>query len=207
MTPERFFDRIAGRYDRAFAPDAAATRVDLSALLGEGLGSGSSALDLGCGTGRAFPHLVERGLRVVGMDISLEMLRAASRRASAAAVTRVRADLYRRWPFPDRSFDVILALHSVLAHPPDRSFWAHVGGELRRVMRDGALIAIDLPEPRWAREHLRSVRGRYVFEDRDAAIEADIPEPREVVEALGLALAIVPGPLGVRAITPRSSTT
>ncbi len=204
MTPERFFDRIAGRYDRAFAPAAAATRADLATLLA---GRAGVALDLGCGTGRAFPHLVERGFHVVGMDVSLEMLRASSRRASAASVTRVRADLYHRWPFPDQAFDVILALHSVLAHPPARSGWTHVGAELRRVAREGALIAIDLPEPSWAEQNLRRVEGRYLFEDRDAAIEADVPDPREVVEALGLECSIVPGPLGVRALTARSSTT
>jgi SAM-dependent methyltransferase len=208
VKPEQFFDRIAGRYDRTYAPDAASTRADLAALL-EGH-PGGAALDLGCGTGRAFPHLVERGFSIVGMDVSLEMLRESSRRASAASVTLVRADLYRRWPFRDRAFDVVLALHSVLAHPPSREGWVHVGRELKRVARPGALIAIDLPEPQWADAHLRrvpsAVNDRYLYEDRDVAIEADIPDPGDVVALLDLPLNISAGPLGARAITARSST-
>lgn len=202
-TPERFFDRVAARYDRTFAPDAASTARDLDALLSSRVPSVREAvvLDLGCGTGRAFPHLVARGYRVIGMDISLEMLREASKRSSAASVTRIRADLYRRWPLRDRSIDIVLALHSVLAHPPDRAAWSRVGAELRRVLVPNGFVAIDLPDPSWAREHMRGAGDRFVYEDRGSAIEAEIPDPAEVVRALGLPLRIVSGPLGVRAIT------
>jgi SAM-dependent methyltransferase len=199
VSAERFFGRVAARYDRTFAPDAASTARDLRELLA---GREGTVLDIGCGTGRAFPHLLALGFRVLGMDVSLAMLQEAARRASTQQVVRVRADLYARWPIRDRSIDVALALHSVLAHPEGTHGWAHVGRELARVTREGALIAIDLPEPAWARANLRSAGGdRYLYEDRGVAIEAAIPEPEEVVRALGLPLTIVPGPLGARAIT------
>lgn len=202
MSAERFFDRVASRYDRTFAPDAASTARDLAALLD---GRSGTALDLGCGTGRAFPHLLAMRLRVLAMDVSLEMLRESGRRASASSVARVRADLYARWPIADASIDVVLALHSVLAHPPRPDGWAHVGREIARVARPGTLVAIDLPQPTWAEQNLRRVGDdRYLYEERGVAIEAAIPDPREVVRALGLPLEIVPGPLGVRAVTPRS---
>lgn len=198
-----FFDRIATRYDRTFAPDNAESARDLSALLG---GLRGVVLDLGCGTGRAFPHLIGMGFRVVGMDASLEMLRESLRRGSSSAVARVRADLYERWPLRDGSIDIVLALHSVLAHPTRTEGWAHVGAELRRVA-PSAFVAIDLPEPAWAAKHLRRVgEDRYLFEERGVAIEAHIPEPAAVVAALGLPLRLVAGPLGARAITARSST-
>lgn len=193
-----FFDRIAARYDRAFAPDHASTARDLEKLLE---GRSGVVLDLGCGTGRAFPHLVSMGFDVVGMDSSMEMLREAQKRASASRVTLVRADLYSRWPIC--RVDVVLALHSVLTHPPSNDAWALVGTELRRV--GASFIAIDLPEPAWARENLRRVgEDRYLFEDRDASIEAFIPEPAAVVRALGLPLRLIRGPLGARAITDPS---
>lgn len=195
-----FFDRVAPRYDRTFAPGANDTASDLAPLLA---GRTGVALDLGCGTGRAFPHLLSANLRVVGLDASLPMLQEASRRASTRDVARVRADLYRRWPLRDASVDVILALHSVLAHPPGEpsAAWAHVGAEIRRVAREGALCILDLPEPAWAAAHLRRAgEDRYWFEDRGVAIEAVIPEPAVVVAALGLSLTMTPGPLGVRAI-------
>ena len=66
------------------------------------------------------------------------MLAEASRRRSASEVVRVQADLYARWPLRDRVVDVVLALHSVLAHPPGDPIvaWAHVGSEIRRVARE-----------------------------------------------------------------------
>jgi hypothetical protein len=74
------------------------------------------------------------------------------------------------------------------------------------VARPGALIAIDLPTPEWARAHLcASGVDRFLFRDRGVEIEAEIPEPAEVVRALGLELELVDGPLGARAIRGRSS--
>lgn len=189
-----FFDRVAHRYDRTFAPDHAATRADLNAVLA---GRTGTILDLGCGTGRAFPHLLSMGFTVIGMDASMPMLREAGKRASATELTRIRASLYRRWPIA--AVDNVIALHSVLAHPEGPDAWAHVGRELRRV--GASFIAIDIPEPAWARKNLRSLGAdRYLFED----FEAVIPEPRVVVAALGVPLKLIDGPLGARAITDRS---
>lgn len=202
-----FFDRVAGRYDRTFAPSSRETADDLAPLLA---GRTGVALDLGCGTGRAFPHLLAHGLRVVGLDASAGMLHEAARRSSTREVARVRADLYARWPLRPQSIDVVLALHSVLAHPPGEptAAWARVGAEIRRVSRASALVILDLPEPAWAEENLEKVGpDRYLFGEGPAAIEAVIPDPSVVVAALGLPLVLTRGPLGARAITARSSST
>jgi SAM-dependent methyltransferase len=206
-----FFDRVARRYDRVFAPDPRSTEADLRPLLA-GLPPGATVLDLGCGTGRAWPLLVAAELRVIAVDASAEMLREGGRRSSAASVARVRADLYRPWPIADRSIDLVLALHSVLAHPagdPGQA-WRHVGREIARVGREGVRVAIDLPEPAWARLHLRRLPedDRYLHADEGGAeIVAVVPEPMRVVEAMGLPLELQPCLTGVRAlgsITPRS---
>lgn len=195
-----FFDKIARRYDRTFAPGASSTRDDLRTLL---RGTHGVALDLGCGTGRAFPHLVEAGLSVIAIDASRPMLAEAARRSSAAEVALVCADFWKRWPLADRSIDVVLALHSVLAHPPGDpdACWGHVGSEIRRVARDGALVAIDVPDPVFAARSMSSIGGdRYVYDDGAARIEAVIPAPARVVAALGLPLELVDGPQGPRAV-------
>lgn len=195
-----FFDRIARRYDRTFAPDAAATGRDVRALV-EGVTG--VALDLGCGTGRAFPHLVAAGLSVIAVDASLPMLEVARKRASSARVALLHADMYARLPLADGSIDAVLALHSVLAHPPHdpHRAWAAVGREIARVARPGALVAIDVPDPRFAAASMRPLGGdRFLYVDGDVEIEAVIPPPEVVVAALGLPLAIAAGPLGPRAI-------
>jgi SAM-dependent methyltransferase len=204
-----FFDRIARRYDRTFAPDAASTRADLHAFLskwGPPLDpplDQKVALDLGCGTGRAFPHLLEAGLSVIGLDASLPMLTEAAKRSSAANVALLRADFWARWPIADQSIDVVLALHSVLAHPPSdpEADWAHVGREIARVGKPGALVAIDIPDPAFAARSMRHLGGdRYAFEDGSVSIEAVIPEPSRVLSALALPLSLVTGPQGPRAV-------
>ncbi|MGZ5970680.1 MAG: class I SAM-dependent methyltransferase [Polyangiales bacterium] len=200
MIAPEFFDRIARRYDRTFAPDAASTGADLRALLS---GASGVALDLGCGTGRAFPHLLEAGLSVIALDASLPMLAEAAKRSSAAEVALVRADFWARWPIADGSIDVVLALHSVLAHPPHdpESDWAHVGREILRVAKPGALVAIDIPDPEFAARSMRSLGGdRYAFEDPSAEVEAVIPDPARVLAALALPLSLVIGPQGPRAV-------
>jgi SAM-dependent methyltransferase len=95
-----------------------------------GLGNGSTAdvLDLGCGNGRYEQLLAERGHggARVALDLSAGML------ATVPAALRVRADA-QRLPFPDGSFDVVLAPH-MLYHVPDV---AQAAREARRVLRPG----------------------------------------------------------------------
>ncbi|MCU0420251.1 MAG: class I SAM-dependent methyltransferase [Cyclobacteriaceae bacterium] len=54
-----------------------------------------TALDFGCGNGKAFPFLSPRFRHVIGMDISGELLRAAGQR-KVPNVKLVRADLSRK---------------------------------------------------------------------------------------------------------------
>ena len=211
-----FFDRVARRYDRSFAPSAAETAADLLGVLADVPRDGV-ALDVGCGTGRAWPVLLSHPLRVIAFDASAPMLVEAARRSSAHAVARLRSDLYQRWPVSSACADLVMMLHSVLAHPPASAqsaqsaqgndaeacaaAWRHVGLEVRRVSRAGARIAIDLPDPSWARAHLRSLGGdRYLHEDQDVSIVAVIPEPSRVLEALDLPLRLIASGTGVRAL-------
>jgi len=70
--------------------------------------AGAVVADVGCGTGRHFPHLAALGARtVVGIDASPEMLaRCGGMRGGAAFVACARAE---RLPLRDRSCDAALA--------------------------------------------------------------------------------------------------
>ena len=210
LTPLAFFERQAGRYDARFAPSAASTDLNLRALL-ERAPRGGVALDLGSGTGRAWPSLLAAGLSVVAIDASRAMHAQAAKRASAASVLGIVADLYdpEGWPIDDASCDVVLALHAVFAHPPEATSGAPwgprfsaIGREIKRVARPGALVAIDLPEPSWARGSLVHVDGdRFAHVDDDgAAVYALVPPPREIVAALGLPLTLTAAETGTRAV-------
>jgi SAM-dependent methyltransferase len=201
LSPYEFFDTIARRYDANFAPSHRETERDLREVC-DRLGAGAWVLDLGAGTGRAWPHLIAAGAHVVAIDASSEMHAIASRRGSAGQVARVRGDLWSRWPVRDASCDAAVALHGVFAHPPPdaKTALAHVGRELRRCGRRGATIAIDVPDPRWVRAHLTPV-GDDLFRHREpsgAEVLLFAPAIDTIIGALGIALEPRPSITGVR---------
>jgi len=96
-------------------------------------------LDVGAGPGTYFDLIQERapnGMHVAG-DLSYGMMQAA-RENSQAGYTQVLNLDVQNLPFPDQSFDVVLANH-MLYHVPDI---ARAIQEIHRVLRpDGCLIA------------------------------------------------------------------
>ena len=93
-----------------------------------------TALEIGCGTGFFTRWLGSRGFKVVGLDLSLPMLREARRRGNAPCVL---GDALRL-PFADRSFDLVLFVTS-LEFVVDQA-WAL--NEASRVARAGLLLGV-----------------------------------------------------------------
>ena len=133
-------------------------RVDLVAITLDraGLRGDETVVDVGCGNGRYLAALVGRGHTgpVVGVDLSVGMLRAAARtdvaaesvadgsagaRAGAAGGARLVAGDAAALPLQDGSVDVALAAH-MLYHVPDPPAAVR---ELRRVLRpDGRVVVV-----------------------------------------------------------------
>ena len=122
-----------------------------------GVRRGMRVLDLGCGEGRHSFEAYRRGADVVAVDRNATDLattrewcaaiRAAGEAPACASATAVRADL-RALPFPDESFDRVIAAE-VLEHiPDDRTAMA----ELARVLRPGGRAAVTVP--RWFPERV-----------------------------------------------------
>jgi SAM-dependent methyltransferase len=140
-----FFAPRAATWDQRFPDDDRA----YAAAVGElGLRAGQAALDLGCGTGRALPHLrraVGPGGAVLGLDLTPEMLAAARRHGRDADALLVLADA-RRLPLRSGSVDAAFAA-GLLPHLPDP---AHGLTELARVVRPGGQLALFHPSGRVA---------------------------------------------------------
>lgn len=177
-----FFEAIARRYDREYARQS--SRESLAKLVGR-LPPRARVLDLGVGTGRELTALLDGGHEVVGLDVSPTMLEICARRARP--IMTVCADLWEPLPFANAEFDVVLALHGTLAHPPSEAHVAALGRELARVLRGGGLILLEVPGEGWlaalasspssgAFRATRIGADRCVHEDRTAglAIEATI---------------------------------
>lgn len=99
----------------------------------------SDALDVGCGEGLGTRVLAGRFTRIVGVDISANMIRRARRHADRAGLLNaayIEADI-RCLPFPDHSFDLVTST-SLVYFLPDP-----VGAlrEMARVCRPGGRVA------------------------------------------------------------------
>ena len=103
---------------------------------------GDRVLDAGCGLGLPALDVAETtGEDVTGVTVSHAEVDAATARAAAAwmqqRVHYQRAD-YMALPFPDASFDAVLAMESLI-HAPDLG---RVLSELHRVLRPGGRVGL-----------------------------------------------------------------
>lgn len=153
-----FFTPRAATWDERF-PDDDPAFADAVAQLG--LPAGGAALDVGCGTGRALPHLraaVGPGGTVAGLDLTPAMAEAAATRGPVLLGDA------RRLPIAGGVVDGVLA-SGLLHHLPDRVAGL---GELARVTRPGGRLVLFHPIGRQA---LAARRGRTLdpTDIRDAA--------------------------------------
>ena len=104
-------------------------------------GPGDEVLDVGCGVGIFAAFLAEKiGCRVVGVDITPQMIERAQERAERKGVAKLLdfriADMHAL-PFEDGWFNAAIA-ESVLTFSADK---AHVVNELVRVVKPGGMVA------------------------------------------------------------------
>jgi SAM-dependent methyltransferase len=157
-------DRRFGRWDNdeffATGEREVAAILARAADLGVPTGHGD-ALEFGCGVGRVTRALATRFDRVVGVDISTEML-AQARELNASVpnaefVHNTASDLTF---VGERRFDLVYSRH-VLQHLPDRDIARGYLQEMMRLVRPGGLLLAHIPVRIPARHRLLVVRRAY----------------------------------------------
>jgi ubiquinone/menaquinone biosynthesis C-methylase UbiE len=144
------FDEGASAYDRCVGPFAGPIFTFALEAMAPYLRSGSRVLDVGCGPGAALTRvarLVAQG-EVVGIDLSLEMLRLADERARGAGLGNValfQADAAEPPSSFAGSFDVA---YSCLVHHHFAEPVAAVRGIAASLRPGGVYAAIDATGPR-----------------------------------------------------------
>jgi len=127
---------MAGDYDRfsRFMESSAVEFLDRV-----GIPPGASLLDVACGSGQLALVAARRGVRVTGVDIAENSIRAARERAQAEALpAQFDEGDAEALPYADASFDVVASLFGAIFAPrPDL-----VAQELVRVCRPGGTIAM-----------------------------------------------------------------
>lgn len=137
------YDQIADGYTAENETSLANAYYERPAMLElAGDVTGRRILDAGCGSGPLFAELRDRGAIVSGIDASAGMLELARRRLGADADLQV-ADLAAPLPFPDDTFDDVIA-SLVLHYLQD---WAPTLAELRRVLKPGGRLLASLDHP------------------------------------------------------------
>lgn len=129
------YDAAAERYVGVFFDDH--SDDDWLGLLATHLRERSRVLDVGCGPGNFSRFFIERGHPVVGVDVSVKMLLHA--RALVPLGSWSQMDM-RQLGFASSSFDGILLAYSALHLPTSDAIATF--GELRRVVRNGASLAV-----------------------------------------------------------------
>jgi SAM-dependent methyltransferase len=104
-------------------------------------------LDLGCGTGRLLVPFARRGYRVLGVDLSAEML-AVARMKAGAAVPLLRANLAELGCLRDGYFDYAVCLFSTLGMVVGPAARRCVVGHAFRVLRPGGRFVLHVHN-RW----------------------------------------------------------
>lgn len=132
------YDRIAARYaESSYSDKPHEEYVDRSLLDLLASRVQGTVCDLGCGPGQHTRYLHEKGVAVVGVDLSAGMIAQASQRNPGLAF--IQASMYRL-PVPADSWGGMVAFHS-LSHIP-RGEVLQVLRELRRVLRPGGWLLL-----------------------------------------------------------------
>lgn len=128
----------------AAAANAALLAAQIAYLRGHLPPPPGRVLDAGCGTGRHLLPLAQMGYRMVGLDLSRAMLRAAQQALSESGseATLMRADL-RSLPFA-RCFDAALCLESPLAYLHDDAALSAALRSLHRTLKPGGRLIADV---------------------------------------------------------------
>jgi len=146
------FDRAASIYDDTRAlPEDISERVTQAIL--DLAPANRPILEAGVGTGRIAVPLLRRGARLIGVDLSAEMMRRL--RAKSENAPLARADV-SRLPFPDATFGLIVTAHVLHLVGP----WREALREFRRALAPGGVYLnstgrrrTDPPNPMRSRWH------------------------------------------------------
>ena len=133
---EAFFSSSAGQWDR-LREELFGQTSHLRALIGL-LDPGQTVADLGCGTGRVSEWLALFADRVIAVDSSKEMLRAARQYLAGKKHVEVRSGSLERLPIENGEIDLALMM-LVLHHLPEPQ---RALAEAARTLKAGARVLI-----------------------------------------------------------------
>jgi len=173
-TAEILYDIWADSYDNGANPQIHMEHEDVLSLVDAR--PGEIILDLACGTGKYTAEFDKIGAKVIGADISNEMLNQA--RSKSSQIDFIRLDIRKALPFEKSFFDKVNCAQC-LAHIADLTF---AMTEVNRILKKNAyfIFSVTHPEMYWDDYEIkgeipvdvREVDQQHKFNDYLSAIEA-----------------------------------
>jgi ubiquinone/menaquinone biosynthesis C-methylase UbiE len=143
---------------------------------------GSTVMDAPCGTGRLSTLYLSKGFRMLGADISGEMIQVARRRTErwAGQVDFGRMD-FVRLALADRSVDAVFSIRFLPHFPPEER--VYMLREFSRVSRKRIVISLSISNP-WMR--LRRKVKEWLGHDKPVRHPVTMQSMRAELKAAGL---------------------
>jgi SAM-dependent methyltransferase len=134
--------------------------------------SALSVLDYGCGTGRMGRFLAPRVGRVIGVDITREMLEEAERQSNPSNV-EFRHMAGETLPLESRSVDLVVTVYVLQYVVREPAAYAAILSEFARVLRPaGRVVFIEQVSPSGSMERSYSMKGAVAPRDYIGAMAA-----------------------------------
>jgi SAM-dependent methyltransferase len=169
--PEVFGEDYLYFYETMLTDEASDRQTELIWRLLE-LEPGAEVLDLACGHGRIANRLAARGARVTGLDADELFL--ARAREGGADVEYVHGDM-RSLPWAEPRFDAVVLWFTAFGYF-DEAANAGVLRGIRRVLREGGRLLMDVNHLPWVLAHFRN--QSWLRRDADAALDEYEWQPR-----------------------------
>ena len=116
---QKAYDKWSEQYDTNVNKTRDLEAMALRQILADQ--SFDSILEIGCGTGKNSQWLITRTKKLIGADLSAEMLAKAKEKLSGREATFVQADITQDWNFTSDKFDLI-TFSLVLEHIENLDF-------------------------------------------------------------------------------------
>jgi ubiquinone/menaquinone biosynthesis C-methylase UbiE len=137
VSSKNYFDSVSDQWDtirQTFFSDSIREKLCEAAQVKEG----STAVDIGAGTGFVTQELLNRKLRVIAIDQSKEMLNVLEQKfGSSGAITCIQADAYTL-PLESESVDYVMA--NMFLHHIEKPGQAIL--EMTRILKPGGKLVI-----------------------------------------------------------------
>lgn len=184
------FDSLYLRTDGDVVENDANTAREVDMLArATGLAPGDKILDLCCGQGRHSLELARRGFEhVTGVDRSRYLVRLARRRAAKAGLSVVfREGDARNIRLRESSIDCVCVMGNSFGYFDTEDDDIRVLESIKRVLRSGGNLMLDLADGDWMREHFERRswewidQNHFVCRERSLTGDGDRLVSREVV--------------------------